>query len=66
MTNIGQQFTTGQKAPVSGVYSFVRHIDHTQCFASQAERRIPLSEGEVFPPHRSCGKGVVWALAQYA
>lgn len=65
-TSIGTTFVTGEKAPVSGVYDFVRHIDNSWCQATQEERRIPLSAGETFPPHRSCRKGVVWRLSQYA
>lgn len=64
-THIGQTFTTGQRAPVSGRYDYVRHINGTFCNPSPAERRIPLSKGETFPPHRSCNSGVVWMLAEY-
>ncbi len=63
---IGSQYTTGQKAPVSGVYAYVRHTDNTYCLPTPAEARIPLSKDETFPPHRRCGKGVVWQLALYA
>jgi hypothetical protein len=66
MTYIGDTFTTGQRAPVSGVYEYLRHITALSCLPSAAERRIPLSRGEVFPPHRSCQSGVVWRLAEYA
>jgi len=63
---LGATFTTGQKCQESGVYIFVRHMDNSICQGSPGEKRIPLSKGETFPPHRSCSKGVIWALAQYA
>lgn len=67
MTSIGDTFTTGQEAPVSGVYAFVRHMDWTQCTASPGQRKIPLSKGETFPPHGgNCNAGVVWRLDSYA
>jgi hypothetical protein len=66
MTQIGETFTTGQTAPVSGTYEFVRHIGPTSCTPTAEERQIPLSRGETFPPHRSCNKGVVWQLIRYA
>jgi YjzC-like protein len=61
---IGQTYTTGQRAPVSGKYEYVRHTQPTACAPSWAERKIPLSKGETFPPHRSCGSGVVWKLTE--
>ncbi len=67
MTTIGSTYRTGQKAPVSGVYAFVRHTQTTNCKGpTAAERTIPLSQGETFPPHRSCNTGVIWRLSQYA
>ena len=65
---IGSTFHTGQKAPVSGVYAFVKHLDDSACSSvSQAEREIPLSKDETFPPHVKCGgKAVVWKLVRYA
>lgn len=67
-TEIGETFHTGQKAPVSGVYAFVKHLDGSACLAvSHEERFIPLSKDETFPPHRKCGgKAVVWKLARFA
>lgn len=63
---IGSTFRTGEKAPVSGVYEYVRHTTPTACTPTYAEREIPLSKGETFPPHRSCGKGVIWKLKRRA
>jgi hypothetical protein len=49
-------YKTGEKAPFSGDYKFIKHIDGTtRC--TNAEEIIPLSEKEVFPPHKSCNKG---------
>lgn len=65
--SLGQEFRTGEKAPVSGVYRFVRHIDSPpSCNPTSAENEIPLSKGETFPPHRSCGKGAIWSLVRLA
>lgn len=63
---IGQEFRTGEKAPVSGIYTYVRHINSTYCVPTDNERTIPLSKGETFPPHRSCNQGVIWRLSQLA
>ena len=65
LTTIGSEFRTGEKAPVSGRYDFVRHASPaTACHPTPAERRIPLSKGETFPPCRSCKTGAVWRLAE--
>ena len=63
---LGTAFRTGESVPVSGVYVSIGHTDGTHCSATPAERMVPLSRGEVFPPHRSCRAGVVWQLASYA
>ena len=60
------EITTGQKAPTSGVYGYVRHMNGSVCRPTQAEMEIPLSVGEVAPPHRSCNAGVVWRLVRRA
>jgi hypothetical protein len=65
--SIGSKYTTGQVALVSGVYRSKGHTNGTICNASAQERRIPLSKGERFPPHRSCpGAAVIWQLSAYA
>ena len=63
---IGDTFKTGQRAPVSGVYEYVRHLVPSSCTPTPNEREIPLSQGEVFPPHRSCNAGVLWKLIRHA
>jgi YjzC-like protein len=66
VTQVGSTYKTGEKAPVSGVYRFVRHTDGTT-HATPAEQRIPLSKGETFPPCRSGdGKGAIWTLERLA
>lgn len=66
MANIGDTFKTGEQAPDSGVYESVRHLIQSPCSATAAEKKIPLSRGETFPPHRSCNAGVLWKLARFA
>jgi hypothetical protein len=66
MTAIGQEFTTGQVCLVSGVYRFVRHAGATICYVTPAQREIPLSRGERFPPLAGCHHSVVWALVRPA
>jgi hypothetical protein len=62
---IGSEYRTGEKAPVSGRYDFVRHTSSaSSCSPTPAERRIPLSQGETFPPCRSCKTGAVWRLVE--
>jgi hypothetical protein len=63
MSNIGEQFTTGENAPVSGVYRYVRHAQE-DCTNKIQDHQIPLSRGEKFPPHRTCSGGVIWELAE--
>ena len=65
-TSIGQNFKTGETAPVSGVYRLVKHIDGTVCTASPDQQHIPLTKGETFPPCRKDNKGVIWSLERYA
>lgn len=66
-TPIGTTFRTGQKAPVSGIYQFVRLTDPSKtCVPTANERTIPLRQGETFPPVRSCNEGAIWRLSRYA
>jgi hypothetical protein len=65
MVQIGDTFKTGENAPVSGDYEYVKHIEPTGCVPTSAERQIPLAKGETFPPHKSCGKGVIWKLIHF-
>ncbi len=55
---------TGQKAQVSGIYAYVRHLNRVGCTPTPNEMQIPLSAGETAPPHRSCNASVVWRLAR--
>lgn len=61
---IGSEYRTGEKAPVSGWYDWVRHTTPSSCRPTTDERRIPLSKGETFPPCRSCETGAVWRLSK--
>ncbi len=62
---IGVEYHTGEKAPVSGRYDFVRLVDpKDKGEPTEAERMIPLTKGETFPPCRSCEAGAVWRLAE--
>ncbi len=63
---IGASFLTGQKAPVSGVYTMVRHVHNTCCCTTDEERELTLKEGEPFPPHCGCNRRVIWQLSQYS
>lgn len=51
-------YKTGDKAPYTGRYEFVRYTDGSTTPAPTIEEKIiPLSRGEVFPPVKSCNKG---------
>ena len=62
---IGSEYQTGQRAPVSGVYRFVRMLTGF-CVITSGAREIPLAKGEAFPPIRGCHGSVVWQLVRYA
>ena len=54
-------YKTGDTAPYTGRYEFVRYTDGTTTPAPTSEERvIPLSRGETFPPVKSCNKGAWW------
>ena len=58
-------YKTGEKAPVTGQYEFVRYVDGTVTPAPTSnERIIPLSQGETFPPIKTSGKSAYWQLSQ--
>jgi len=54
------EYRTGENAPHTGTYTFVRHIGNTSCSPTYEERHIPLSADEKFPPCKSCNTGVIW------
>lgn len=57
-------YHTGETCPESGVYRLV-NCDKWGC--SKAQREIPLSKGERFPPCRNCGTGrAEWKLVRKA
>ena len=55
-------YKTGEKAPFTGNYDFVNHLDGTTRCTNE-EQRIPLEKGETFPPHKSCEKACYWKSA---
>jgi hypothetical protein len=57
---IGATFRTGEKNPVSGVFSCVR------CENAGRQNTIPLSKSETFPPCSKCSAAVTWRLVRYA
>jgi hypothetical protein len=55
---------TGEKAPLKGIYSWVRNIDKPYCTPTANEKEIPLDQGDVAPPVRSCESAAVWQWAR--
>ena len=54
-------YKTGDTAPYSGRYEFVRYTDGTTTpRPTDNEKIIPLQRGETFPPIKSCNKGAWW------
>lgn len=54
-------YKTGEQAPRSGRYEFVKYTDNTTTPSPTAEEKIiPLSKGEIFPPIRSTNKAAWW------
>jgi hypothetical protein len=66
MTDTSTEFHTGQQAPVSGVYRFVRHLENSDCSPTEEEMEVPLRREERFPPHRHCRAGAAWQLVRRA
>jgi len=63
LVEIGDEFKTGEKALVHGIYGFIRHMDpDPSCVPTPEERQIELGKDEVFPAHKHCDKGVIWKL----
>jgi hypothetical protein len=62
---IGTRYKTGQTNQESGRFDFDGYLDGTSTpMPLPAERAIPLSKGETFPPIRSAGKACWWKLTQ--
>ncbi len=62
---IGTRFRTGETCPESGRYQFDGYLDGTsQPSPLAAERELPISRGEKFPPVRSSSKACYWKLMQ--
>jgi hypothetical protein len=61
MSTPNNLYKTGDTAPYTGRYEFVRYINGTTTPApTNEEKIIPLSRGETFPPIRSCNKAAWW------
>ncbi|MBI5960782.1 MAG: YjzC family protein [Chloroflexi bacterium] len=57
-------YKTGDLAPLTASYRFVRYTDGTVTPAPTAQERIiQLTQGETFPPIRSCNKGAWWQVS---
>lgn len=57
------EYKTGENAPESGTYVWVRPADNKlSCTPTSEEREIILSKDEKFPPVRSCDSagGAIW------
>jgi hypothetical protein len=64
---IGTVYTTGETNPVSGVFEWSGYVDDTwEPVPSQDARRIPLTEGNPFPPMAGVQKACRWRLVEYA
>ncbi|SIO56140.1 hypothetical protein SAMN05444166_5190 [Singulisphaera sp. GP187] len=62
---VGSVYHTGEKAPVSGRFEFVRHGNpDSHCEPKAEEQSIALAQGEALPPCRSCAARTVWSLAE--
>jgi len=67
MTQVGDIFKTGEKVPVSGVYSYERHMESMTpftCTPTHEEEKVELSEGDTFPAHKERTQGVIWKLTK--
>ncbi len=63
VTPIGTRRKTGETCPCSGDWEFDGYTDGTSYpTPHSAERHIPLSKGERFPPIRSSAKACWWVL----
>lgn len=64
LPTIGSTYRTGQRAPVSGVFETVSHLDGTDLCGSH--NRFYLGYWRTFPPHgEGCGKGALYRLVSY-
>lgn len=54
-------YKTGDSAPHTGRYEFVKYVDGTTVPSpTREEKVIPLNRGETFPPVRSTKKAAWW------
>ncbi len=63
MANIGDKFKIGEICTESGIYKLEEHsVGSGNAQRSEAQKEIPLSKGEKFPPCRDCKEEVLWVL----
>ena len=63
---IGDIYKTGQVSPANAYYEWVKYSDGSILPSpTREERTIHLSNGEIFPPIRSCNKGAFWRMTSY-
>lgn len=55
-------YKTGEKAPFTGNYRWVKHTEDVVCAITHEEYIIPLEKGERFPPTKHCEKGAYWTF----
>lgn len=57
-------YKTGQSAPATGNYRWLRHTEDVTCTITHEEYIIPLEAGKTFPPTRHCNQGAYWELVR--
>ncbi len=53
-------YETGETAPHTGIYLFVRHQYETRCQPEQEEKEVPVDEGDKFPGCPVCEEDGFW------
>jgi hypothetical protein len=63
---IGDRYKTGDISPANAYYEWDGYTDGTRLpLPTAEEQKIPLDNGETFPPIRSCNKGAFWRMTSY-
>ena len=55
-------FKTGDIAPVSGNYQFVRHVREVPDCLPRIGSYLHLRKGMKLPPHDECSQDCIWGL----
>lgn len=53
-------YESGENAPHTGIYLFMRHQYETHCQPEQDEKEMPIEEGEEFPGCPLCDDPGYW------